>query len=181
MKIKEVPVLYMRVRALFIVLWCWMFVMGVPVASATTQFLDVPANGQQYSGLGTVHGWICTPRGELTVRFNGGEVYPLPYGMRRKDVVAAGLCDGHERVGFAIAWNWGDLGDGEHTAIVYDDGVPIFERTFLVTTFETSFLRGVDGSCLVDHFPDPGDITRFTWNEGTQRLELDTIIHTADP
>ena len=153
---------------------CW----GSP-ASALTQFLDVPANGQRYSGLGTVHGWICEPRGELTVRFDGGEVFPLPYGMRRKDVLAADLCD-HDRVGFVVAWNWGDLSEGEHTAIVYDDGVPIFERTFTVTTFGVSFVRGAFGSCLVDHFPDPGDITRFVWNQGTQRLELDEIVQTTD-
>ena len=164
-----------------VILFCTVLVGGlvlsVPnLAIATTQFLDVPANGYQYSGLGTVHGWICAPQGELTVRFNDGEVFPLPYGMRRKDVVAAGLCDGRERVGFAIAWNWGDLDDGEHTAIVYDDGVPVFKRTFTVTTFGVPFLSGAAGSCLVDHFPDPGEIARFVWNEGTQRLELDEIV-----
>ena len=87
----------------------------------------------------------------------------------------AGFCT-HAHVGFVIAWNWGDLADGEHTAIVYDDGVPVFERTFTVATFGTSFLSGAAGSCLVDHFPAPGDIARFTWNEGTQRLELDEIV-----
>lgn len=149
---------------------CWM-----SPASAQTQALDVPANGQQYSGIGTVHGWICAPRGELTVQFDGGEIFPLPYGMRRKDVRAAGLCD-HDRVGFVVAWNWSDLSDGEHTAVVYDDGVPIFRRTFTVATFGVPFLRDAFGSCLVDHFPDPGDIARFTWNQGMQRLELDEIV-----
>ena len=164
-----------------VILFCTVFagglVLSVPnLAIATTQFLDVPANGQHYSGLGTVHGWMCAPQGELTVRFDGGEAFPLLYGMKRKDVAAAGLCGGQERVGFVVAWNWGDLDDGEHTAIVYDDGVPVFERTFTVVTFGTSFLSGAAGSCLVDHFPDPGGIARFTWNEGTQRLELDEIV-----
>ena len=124
-----------HIRTFSIGLLCWVFIIGVSAVSATTQFLDSPANGFHYSGLGSVHGWMCTPQGELTVRFNDGEVFPLPHGMRRKDVVAAGFCDGQERVGFAIAWNWGDLGDGEHTAIVYDDGVPVFKRTFMVHDF----------------------------------------------
>ncbi len=166
------------VRILYIGLLCGMSVMGAPAASAITQFLDVPGDGYHYSGLGTVHGWICAPHGELTVRFDGGEAFPIPYGMKRKDVVAAGLCE-RERVGFVLAWNWSDLEDGEHTAIVYDAGVPIFERTFTVSTFGVSFLRGAAGSCLVDHFPNPGEIARFTWNEGTQRLELDEIVGEA--
>ncbi len=88
-------------------------VLSLPnLAIAITQFLDVPANGQQYSGLGTVHGWICAPQGELTVRFDGGDPFPLPYGMRRTDVWEAGFCT-HAHVGFVIAWNWGDLADGE--------------------------------------------------------------------
>ena len=163
-----------------VILFCTVFagglVLSLPnLARATTQFLDVPADGQHYSGLGTVHGWICAPQGELTVRFDGGDPFPLPYGMRRTDVWEAGFCT-HAHVGFVIAWNWGDLADGEHTAIVYDDGVPVFERTFTVATFGTSFLSGAAGSCLVDHFPAPGDIARFTWNEGTQRLEPDEIV-----
>ena len=40
----------------------------------------------------------------------------------------------HDKVGFVAIWNWGNLGDGEHTAIAYDDGVEFARSTFTVTT-----------------------------------------------
>ena len=77
----------------------------LPETPAVTHVLDIPAAGGLYSGVGAIHGWICEPMGDLTVRFNGGAPIPLLYGAQRADVLAAGACD-HAAVGFVTIWNW---------------------------------------------------------------------------
>ena len=69
-------------------------------------------------------------------------------------------------------WNWGNLSDGEHIAIAYDDGVEFARSTFTVTTPGTDFLRGVSKRVTVDDFPHPGDTTVLEWNQGTQHFEI---------
>ena len=139
---------------------------------ATAYFLDVPYQGGQYSGVGTVHGWICEPMGDLTVRFDDGEPIPLLYGAQRADVMEAGQCD-HAEVGFVTIWNWGELGEGEHTARVYDGDMLLVEHTFMVATFGVPFLTDAEGSCTIADFPSTGETAHFTWTQGTQHLELD--------
>ena len=73
------------------------------------------------SGIEVISGWKCDA-GELTVRFNGGSPLSLVYGSERKDVLDAKACDQAE-VGFVSIMNWGELGDGPHTAVVCDDDV----------------------------------------------------------
>ena len=141
-------------------------------APSVTHFLDVPSPGGNYSGVGAIHGWICEPMGELTIRFDDGEPLPLLYGAVRSDVLAKGACD-HAEVGFVTIWNWGELGEGEHTAIAYDDGVLLAEHTFTVATFGVPFLEEAEGNCLIDDFPAPGETAHFTWTQGTQHLELE--------
>ena len=41
--------------------------------------------------------------------------------------------------------NWGELGDGPHTAVVYDDGVEFDRSMFDVVTTGEAFLRGAAG------------------------------------
>ena len=65
---------------------------------------------------------------------------PLVYGSERKDVLDAGACD-HAEVGFVSIMNWGNLGDGPHTAVVYDDGIEFDRSTFDVVTTGEAFLR----------------------------------------
>ncbi len=144
----------------------------LPETPAITHVLDIPAAGGLYSGVGAIHGWICEPMGELTIRFNGGNPIPLLYGAQRADVLAAGACD-HAAVGFVTIWNWSELGDGEHTAVVYDGEAAIAERTFMVATFGVPFLTEAAGSCLIDDFPAPGETAHFTWVQETQHLELE--------
>ena len=148
-----------------------LFVMLPGGALAAT--LGIPTPYTTLSGIGVVSGWKCEA-GDLTVRFNGGEPFPLVYGSSRTDVLDAGACD-HAEVGFVAIWNWGDLGDGRHTAVVYDDGVEFDRSTFYVVTTGDSFLRGAGGQCIVPDFPAPNEVARFVWNQPTQHMELAEI------
>ena len=133
--------------------------------------LENPGNGSFYSGIGVVSGWKCTANGPLTVRFNGGDAIPLAYGNERSDVRDAGACPSAQ-VGFVSIMNWANLGDGTHTAVVYDNGVEFGRSTFEVATTGESFVTGAEGECRVEDFPAPGESMRFVWNEATQHLEM---------
>ena len=147
------------------------FVVLLPsLAHAAT--LGVPGDGAKLSGVSVISGWKCEAEGDLTIVFNDdGTHIPLLYGTERPDVLNAGACDSAD-VGFVAIWNWGNLGDGEHTAIAYDDGVEFARSTFTVMTPGTDFLRGASKRVTVDDFPNPGDTTVLEWNEGTQHFEI---------
>ena len=69
---------------------------------------------------------------------------PLAYGNERADVRNAGACRSAQ-VGFVSIMNWGNLGDGTHTAVAYDNGVEFARSTFTVaTTGEPYTLRDRD-------------------------------------
>ena len=148
------------------------------VAHAAT--LGIPGQNTTLSGIGVISGWKCHANGELTVRFNGGASIPLLYGAQRPDVLRAGAC-AHDRVGFLTVWNWGELGNGTHTAVVYDDGMEFDRSTFTVVTAGTAFLRGTAVDVDVPDFPTPGRTSRFVWNEGTQHLELAEVYAQQPP
>lgn len=154
---------------------------GVRRATTTTKgTLENPGPGVTHSGIGVISGWKCDA-GELTVRFNGGAPLPLSYGSSRTDVRDAGACP-HAEVGFVSIMNWGNLGDGQHTAVVYDDGREFARNTFRVVTTGEAFLPDAEGQCVVPDFPAPGENARFTWTTGTQHLELtDVGRHIAPP
>ncbi len=133
--------------------------------------LDIPAPRSTLSGIGVVSGWKCDA-GDLTVRFDGGPPIPLLYGAHRMDVRAAGACD-HAHAGFVSIMNWGNLGDGAHTAVAYDDGVEFARSRFRVMTPRYAFTPPhVQGECIADDFPEPGDTSRFLWDRTTQHMEL---------
>ena len=136
---------------------------------AHADVLENPGNGQHYSGIGVISGWKCEADGALTVRFNGGAPLPLAYHNERADT--ASVC-GDANNGFVAIWNWGNIGDGEHTAVVYDDGVEFARSTFTVGTAGTAFIRGAQASVTVQDFPSPGERQEFEWNQSTQHLEM---------
>ncbi len=150
------------------------FVVLLPsLAHAAT--LGIPGNGAKLSGVSVISGWKCEAEGDLTIVFNDdGKHIPLLYGTERTDVRANGRCldNDHDNVGFVAIWNWGNLGDGEHTAVAYDDGVPFAESTFTVTTPGSRFLIGASKRITVDDFPMPGDSMVLEWNQGTQHFEI---------
>ena len=157
----------------FLLRFCLGLVVLLPSLAHAAR-LGIPGNGAKLSGVSVISGWKCEAEGDLTIVFNDdGNHIPLLYGTERTDVRADGQCleNDHDNVGFVAIWNWGNLGDGEHTAVAYDDGVKFAESTFEVVTFGTEFLTGVSGECRVPDFPMPGESTLFEWNQATQHLE----------
>ena len=144
-------------------------------AVAHAAMLGIPTPHTTLSGIGVISGWKCAAKGDLTVVFNNdGKHIPLLYGTERPDIRKNGQCldQDHDRVGFVAIMNWGELGDGQHTAVVYDDGVEFDRSTFTVVTTGESFLRSAAGQCVVPDFPAPNENARFIWNQPTQHMEL---------
>jgi len=135
-----------------------------------TSVLEIPGDGTTVSGIGVISGWKCEVEGDITISLNGEAPFPAMYGLPRSDTSA--VCGNDGNNGFFSYTNWGDLGDGEHTAVAYDDGEKFAESTFTVTTPGTGFLRGASKQVTVDDFPNPGDTTVLEWNEGTQHFEI---------
>ncbi len=162
--------------------FCLVFVLLAPsLASAAT--LGVPGEGTTLSGVGVISGWKCEVAGDLTVRFladgspvsvAGSDTFPLLYGSARPDVRDIGACPDAD-VGFVAIWNWGNLDDGEYTAVVYDDGEEFARNTFTVVTTGEAFRTDLAGECTLEQFPDPGESARFVWNTGTQHLEMVSV------
>lgn len=149
-------------------------------ATAHAAKLGIPGEESTLSGVGVISGWKCHANGALTIRFNGGDPIPLLHGSLRPDVLREGACD-HDRVGFISIWNWGELGDGQHTAVVYDNGKEFDRSTFTVVTAGEAFLRGVKASCSIPDFPDSGDTGHFAWDQATQHLELVDVEWASPP
>ena len=130
--------------------------------------LEIPGSGVTVSGVGVISGWKCEA-GDITIRLNDGDPIPATYGLPRTDT--SGVCGNDGNNGFFSYTNWGNLGDGTHTAVAYDDGEEFGRSTFTVVTFGTAFLTGAGGECRIQDFPMPGESTLFEWNQATQHLE----------
>ena len=130
---------------------------------AHAALLGIPTPNTTHSGIGVISGWICEPNGPLTIRFDGGNAIPLLYGSERRDT--SGVC-GDANNGFIAVMNWSNLGDGEHIAVVYDNGVEFDRATFRVVTTGIEFLRGVAGTGSVDL--SNGQIATVKWSEASQ-------------
>ena len=137
--------------------------------------LDVPSDGDKLSGIGVIHGWKCTKEGEITIVFDDGDPaedsIPTTYGFPRDDTkMACGGDDGKN--GFYTFFNWSILGDGEHTAVAYDNGVEFARSTFTVTTTGEEFLRDASACVTVENFPSDGETMMLEWNQSTQHFEM---------
>ncbi len=130
--------------------------------------LEIPGNETTVSGVGVIAGWKCEA-GNITIRLNDGDPIPATYGLPRADT--SETCANAGNNGFFSYTNWGNLGDGEHTAVAYDDGQEFARSTFTVTTLGTEFLTGASTQVSIPDFPIPGETTTFEWNEGSQHLE----------
>ena len=152
---------------------------------AHSAVLGIPGNGTKLSGIGVISGWKCEAEGDLTIVFNDdGKHIPLLYGTERTDVRKNGQCldNDHDNVGFVAIWNWGNLGDGEHSAVAYDNGEEFDESTFEVNTLGgATFVRGASAEVSVPDFPVLGETAHFVWNQGTQHLELGQFSEAAPP
>ena len=134
-----------------------------------TGVLEIPGNGVTLSGIGVVSGWKCETEGDITIRLNDGDPIPATYGLPRADT--SGVCGNDGNNGFFSYTNWGNLGDGTHTAVAYDNGEEFGRSTFTVVTFGTAFLTGAQARVTVENFPSPGETTVLAWNQSTQHFE----------
>ena len=148
--------------------------LGVSVGHTAT--LELPGSGSTQSGIGVISGWKCDANGQLTVRFNRGPSLPLIYGSERGDTRS--VC-GDSDNGFVAIWNWGVLGDGRHTAVVYDNGAEFGRATFTVVTPGVDFLRGVSGSGTATL--SNGQRVTLQWSEGSQSFVATDFTGTAPP
>ena len=145
----------------------------VLLAPSLTQaaVLDIPGDGDKLSGIGVISGWKCEAVGDITIRFNDGDPIPATYGFPRDDTSATcGDDDGNN--GFYSFFNWALLGDGQHTAVAYDNGKQFASSTFEVTTLGEEFVQNANARLRVPNFPSPGEEAWFEWNQATQHLEL---------
>ena len=120
---------------------------------------------------------LCEAPSPLTIRFNGGRHIPLVYGTERPDVRANGQCRHitHDNVGFVAIWNWAELGDGKHEAVLYHGGLEVTRTTFYVATLGEPFVRSQQARetvVTVPDFPYAGDEAVLVWNQATQHFEV---------
>ncbi len=131
--------------------------------------LENPGQGRHYSGIGVISGWSCDVQGTLTIRFD--ERPPIPLAPTERGDTA-GVC-GDSDNGFVAIWNYAELGDGHHTAALYDDGAEVARSGFTVGTLGVTFHPAINGQgWTLPDFPQPGDTTALTWNPSTQHLEV---------
>ena len=136
---------------------------------AQAGMLEIPGPGARLSGIGVISGWKCDASGDITVRFNGGDPLVMVYGSERADTYRP--C-GDTNNSFVAIFNWALLGDGEHVAVAYDNGVEFARSWFEVATTGEEFLSEASGQCLVPDFPSAGETTLLEWNESTQHFEM---------
>ena len=171
------------VPRLYLCLGCVLLIPSLSFAAT----LGVPGEGSTLSGIGPIRGWKCEATGALTVRFfadgspvsvAGRDPLPLLYGSARPDVLREGACPDAD-VGFVAVINWGELGDGAYTAVVYDNGVEFDRNTFTVVTTGERFLEGARARASIQDFPRTGETATFEWNQGTQHLEMVSVLGSA--
>ena len=160
-----------KARRAFLLRLCLASVLLAPslAHAQLTGVLEIPGNGVTLSGVGVISGWKCETEGGITIRLNDGAPIPATYGLPRTDT--SGVCGNDGKNGFFSYTNWGNLGDGEHTAVAYDNGVEFGRSTFTVVTFGTAFLTGAQARVTVENFPSPGETTVLAWNQSTQHFE----------
>ena len=132
--------------------------------------IEVPARGSTVSGIGILSGWKCEA-GTLTVRFNGEESLEILYGSSRGDTLD--VC-GDADNGYVLLVNYNLLGEGQHTAVVYDDEVEFDRVEFTVVTPGVEFLEGVSGSGTI-RLSD-GQRAKVEWSEETQGFAVTEFV-----
>jgi len=142
--------------------------LAVPSLANAQGALEIPQHNSFQSGVSNLSGWKCTA-GKLTVSFNGSSPIPLIYGSPRLDTQPT--C-GHSNTGFVLLVNWNELGDGRHTAQIFDDDVEFARASFTVVTPGTAFLRKAEATVTVCDFPQTGDTATLRWQESTQSFVM---------
>ena len=141
-------------------------------AALPAAILESPAKQAVLSGIGFISGWKCDAR-NITVTIDGGAYLPVAMHQERGDLRA--VC-GTIQHGFIRQINWGLVGDGEHEAVAYDNGVEFDRATFSVGSTGAAFLKGAVRWQLLGNFPEPGETTVLEWNESTQHFEIRWVV-----
>ena len=74
--------------------------------------------------------------------------------------------------GFGLLFNWNLLGDGAHTVVALVDGMELGRATVRVTTLGVEFLRDVEGECMAEDFPMPGETVLLEWQQNSQNFVI---------
>ena len=153
--------------SIFVVLFVAVCVAPLPAWAG----LENPAPGSAKSGVSVVSGWICDAE-ELEVSFDSGPRIFVPYGSERSDTIP--VC-GDTDNGFSLLMNYNNLGEGEHTITLYNDGQVVTTRTFTVVTQGEPFIRGLaieeDYDTAFIEFSN-GIKAEVVWDEATQNLAI---------
>ena len=139
---------------------------------APVGYLENPGAGSFQSGIGLISGWVCDAD-EVEIAIGAAGTQMAAYGTERLDTLDT--C-GDTDNGFGLLFNWNHLGDGAHTVVAYVDEVELGRATVTVTTVgegtEEEFLRGVEGECVVEDFPMPGETVRLEWQQNNQNFVI---------
>ena len=138
--------------------------------AAPAAVIEIPSDGGDASGIGYFSGWKCPPNDNISIVVDGGTPIPVPNGVRRGDT--AGGCGNDGRNGYLAQVNFNLFGEGFHTAVVRQNGVPFAQSTFHVSTFGVNFLAGAAGTFGLDDFPSPGQSATIQWVQGQQNFVI---------
>ena len=138
--------------------------------------LESPAKEGLVSGVGFISGWKCDAS-NITVTIDGGEHLSVAMGQSRGDLRP--VC-GSINHGFIVQINWGYVGDGEHEAVAYDNGLEFSRSTFTVGSTGEEFLKGAKTTRLLSNFLSRGETTVLEWNESTQHFEIREVLEDAE-
>ena len=142
--------------------------------------LENPGPGSFQSGIGLVSGWVCEAEVVAVEIIGIDRTYRLAaaYGTDRADTLettaGAELC-GDTDNGFGLLFNWNLLGDGVYTVLALADGDEFGRATFTVTTVGVEFLRGAEGECVVDDFPEAGQSVLLEWQQTQQNFVITDV------
>ena len=151
---------------------------GSPPARATTGrttplpgFLENPGANSFQSGVGVISGWVCdADMVEIEIGHLGRQ--EAACGTERLDTLRdCGDVDN----GFGLLFNWNLLGAGEHTVAAWVDDIELGRATVRVTTLGQEFVRGVEGECMVEDFPLPGETVTLEWQQNQQNFVITDV------
>ena len=130
-------------------------------------YLENPGPNSFQSGIGVLSGWVCEGT-EVIIELNG-EPQPAAYGTERLDTLE--MC-GDTDNGFGLLFNWNLLGEGAHEVVAFVDGEELGRATVRVTTLGEEFVRDVEGECVVEDFPMPGETVTLEWQQSSQNFVI---------
>jgi len=140
-----------------------------PFNNSLAAFHESPREGSYESGIGLIHGWVCSAS-TVEVEIDGGERLATVSGTARGDT--ATVC-GTIYTGYGLTFNWSELDDGPHLLRAFTDGVEFADIMFNVTTLGTNYLRDAPTSVYVlAGFPYLNTNTLVRWSEAHQNFVI---------